>query len=460
MAPELVLDPVDALRVRVEAADGLADWDAVALMREAVARRRSTDLVVARMAAQLAARCGPGRAGLASRHGFAGIDQLIAAETGGTVAEAERLRIMGTALYGGPDDAPGGATVLPHLACEAREGRLSVDKFVLLREVLMRHPDAREMDGLVVDDAVRATALGRLPLARVETMAVDKAVISPLRTVRSLVAQLHAGLTPPSTGEEEYEELYLARQATVREEANGMVRLVAILDPLTAAPLMAALDGYLKKQFRAYRDGDGGAVAPTPGQMRADGLGWLGRHATGCREPHDAVKTTVTIRICLDDLKTGHGYGEIDGIRRPLPGRLLGWYAADAEVIPTVLGTRGEVLDHGHAERLYTPAQRRAIAQRDRGCAWCGAPPSHCDVHHIRHWVHGGPTDLDNGIMLCVACHHWIHRDQWAIRLRHGSPEFIPPAAIDPHQQPRPGYQARIRPTHAELTAASRAGPP
>ncbi|WP_062530588.1 HNH endonuclease [Demequina rhizosphaerae] len=458
MAETTAADPLDGLRARVEASGGLPEWDAVALMREAVGRRREIDLVVAQMAARLAVRSGPGRAGIASRQGFRGIDQLIASETGGTVAEAERLRVMGTALYGGPDDAPGGASVLPHLAYEAREGRLSADKFVLLREVLMRHPDARDMDGLPVDDAVRATPLGQLSLARVEKTAVDKAVISPLKTVRSLVAQLEAGLTPPPVGEERYEELYRARLATLREEANGMVRLVAMLDPLTAAPLLAALDGYMKKQFREARE-DGGEDPPTPGQMRADGLGWLGRHANGCRQPHDAVKTTVNIRISLADLQTGHGYGEIDGIRRPMPGSLLRWYAADAEMIPTVLGTCGEVLDHGYAERLFTAAQRRAIAQRDRGCAWCGAPPSFCDVHHIRYWVDGGRTDLDNGIMLCVTCHHWIHRDRWAIRFRQGSPEFIPPASIDPDQRPRPGYQERIRLNHADLVAASRAGP-
>ncbi|WP_062519670.1 HNH endonuclease [Demequina silvatica] len=458
MAQTTDSDPLDALRARVEASDGLPDWDAVALMREAVSRRRADDLVVAQMAAKLALRSTPGRAGIASRNGFKGVDQLIASETGGTVAEAGRLRVMGTALYGAPDDAPGGASVLPHLAHEAREGRLSADKFVLLREVLMMHPDARDMDGLPVDDAVRATPLGRLPLARVEKMAVDKAVISPLKTVKASVAQLHAGLTPPPTGEIEYEELYRARLATVREEANGMIRLVAVLDPLTAAPLMAALDGYMKKQFRVARE-DGGEDQPTPGQLRADGLGWLGRHASGCRKPHDAVKTTVNIRISLEDFEAGGGYGEIDGIKRPLPGGLLGWFAVDSEVIPTVLGSCGQVLDHGYAERLFTPAQRKAIAQRDRGCAWCGAPPSHCDVHHIRYWRDGGKTDLENGIMLCVACHHWIHRDEWAIRFRQGSPEFIPPASIDPDQRPRPGYQARIRLDRAALAAASRAGP-
>ncbi|WP_062464600.1 HNH endonuclease signature motif containing protein [Demequina soli] len=452
-------DPLDALRTRVEASDGLPDWDAVALMREAVGQRRESDLVVAQMAAKLAVRSGPGRAGLASRRGFKGIDQLIASETGGTVTEAERLRIMGTALYGTADDAPGGASVLPHLAYEAREGRLSPDKFVLLREVLMRHPDARDMDGLPVDDAVRATPLGRRSLARVERMAVDKAVISPLRTVRSLAVQLEAGLTPPPVGEEQYEELHRARTASVREEANGMFRVTALLDPLTAAPLLTALDGYMSKQFRAAVD-DEPADQPTPGQMRADGLSWLGRHANGCRQPHDAVKTTVNIRITLEDFASGTGHGEVDGISRPLPGSLLRWYAADAEIVCTVLGRFGQVLEHGHAKRLFTVGQRKAIAQRDRGCAWCGAPPSHCDVHHIVYWINGGRTDLENGIMLCVTCHHWIHRDGWAIRFRQGSPEFLPPASIDPDRRPRAGYQARIRLNDAELVEASRAGPP
>ncbi|MDN4478059.1 DUF222 domain-containing protein [Demequina sp. SYSU T00039] len=443
-------DPLDALRARVETAGALTDWDLVALISDSVARRRESDLILAAAVAEAGRRSGPGAGGLARRRGFSGVDQLVAGITGGTVAEAERLRILGSSLDGRADDSPSGASVLPYLAVTAREGRISPDAFVLIHGVLMQHPDARDADGLPVDAAVRETPLGSLPLERVERMVVDKAVTIPLRSVRSLVRRIEAGLTPPRVAEDRYDELHALRQASIREESNGMIRLSALLDPLTAAPLMAAVDGYMKHAYRAAVEHDA-VDGRTPGQLRADALGWLGRHANGCERPHDAVKTTVVVRLSLTDLESGQGHGAIDGIDRPIPIGVLRRQAADAEIIPTVLGTRSEVLDQGAAKRFFTPGQRRAIAERDRGCAKCGLPPAYCDTHHVREWQHGGRTDVDDGIMLCVRHHHMIHRERWRIRRRGTGWQFIPPASVDPRQEPIPGHLERTTMDPEEL---------
>lgn len=444
MTSSTAFDPREALRARLEGADGLPDWDLIDVLSAAVAERREVDLLIAEAAARISRRSPAGPGGMARRRGFSGVDQLIASVTGGTVAEAERLRLVGAALAGEEDDALGGASVLPHLAAAVRERRLSPDAFVLVRGVLVLHPEARDAAGLPVDDAVRATPLGRLPLARVETMTVDKAITGTLRTVRSLVKQIEAGLTPPVVAEDRYEELHAMRTASVREESNGMIRLTALLDPLTAAPLLAAMDGYVKHAYRAAVDHDG-VDERTPGQLRADALGWLGRHATGCERPHDAVKTTVVVRMSLADLQRGEGYGSVDGIDSPVPVAALRRHAADAQVIPTVLGTRGEILDQGAALRLFTTGQRRAIAERDRGCAKCGLPPAYCDTHHVVEWQHGGRSDVSNGIMLCVRHHHMIHREKWRIRWRDGLPQFVPPASIDPDRREIPGFQQLTR---------------
>lgn len=56
------------------------------------------------------------------------------------------------------------------------------------------------------------------------------------------------------------------------------------------------------------------------------------------------------------------GFGQI---LTPTEARIA---ACDAEVIPAVLGTRGEILDLGRAARLINPGQRSALHLRDRGC--------------------------------------------------------------------------------------------
>jgi len=63
---------------------------------------------------------------------------------------------------------------------------------------------------------------------------------------------------------------------------------------------------------------------------------------------------------------------------------------------------------------------RRAVALRDRHCAWpgCDRPPVYCDIHHLRHQADGGETSLANCVLLC-GFHHdvCIHRRGWRLIL-------------------------------------------
>jgi len=114
--------------------------------------------------------------------------------------------------------------------------------------------------------------------------------------------------------------------------------------------------------------------------------------------------------------------------------------ACDAAIIPAVLTSRSEVLDLGHTIRLFNAPQRRALELRDRGCAFphCDRPPRWCEAHHMRSWLDGGDTDLDNGVLLCAHHHRIIHHSDWQIRLgTDRRPEFIPPAYLDPLQRPQ-----------------------
>ena len=105
--------------------------------------------------------------------------------------------------------------------------------------------------------------------------------------------------------------------------------------------------------------------------------------------------------------------------------------ACDAELIPAVLGSQGEVLDLGQTRRLVSAAQWRALVARDRHCAFpgCTRPAVMGHAHHIVHWADGGPTDLDNLVLLCGEHHRLIHDTPWQVRLNPTDrlPEFLPP---------------------------------
>ncbi len=130
----------------------------------------------------------------------------------------------------------------------------------------------------------------------------------------------------------------------------------------------------------------------------------------------------------------------------PLTAEQARRLACDARIIPAVLGSNGEILDLGRETRTATRAQRRALEARDGGCVMCSRTVRWCQVHHIRYWQDGGPTDIINLCLLCTACHRLVHHAGWEIRMAtDGKPECLPPAWLDPTRQPR-----RFTAPHAE----------
>jgi hypothetical protein len=116
--------------------------------------------------------------------------------------------------------------------------------------------------------------------------------------------------------------------------------------------------------------------------------------------------------------------------------------AANAELIPQVLGGPSEVLDQGQGRRFFTEVQREAMATRDGGCLWpgCTAPPSWCEAAHRLPWFGEHPTNLNNGLLLCSYHHHRYDNDGWSMAWdSEGIPWFVPPLHVDVRQRPRAG---------------------
>ena len=128
-------------------------------------------------------------------------------------------------------------------------------------------------------------------------------------------------------------------------------------------------------------------------------------------------------------------------------GARLGWtgpvhaetarrIACDATVTRLLLDPTGQPLHLGRARRRVTPAQWTALVVRDGGCIFpgCHRPPAWCDAHHVKHWLDGGPTDLDNLVLLCRYHHRHVHEQDWTITRHHdGRYTLTPP----PHHMRR-----------------------
>jgi hypothetical protein len=77
-------------------------------------------------------------------------------------------------------------------------------------------------------------------------------------------------------------------------------------------------------------------------------------------------------------------------------------------------------LDIGYSTTI-PPGIRNAVIVRDRRCRWpggCHQPAAACQVHHVKHIAHGGPTSLTDCVLLC-SYHHQvvIHRWGWTLVL-------------------------------------------
>jgi hypothetical protein len=107
------------------------------------------------------------------------------------------------------------------------------------------------------------------------------------------------------------------------------------------------------------------------------------------------------------------GVAEIAGVG-PIEAEVARRLACDAEVVLSVEGRDGSILEQGRARRDPTTAQRIEIDRRDKGCRFPGCTYNELtDVHHIKHWAEGGATDLANLLTLCGRHHNAVHELGW-----------------------------------------------
>jgi Domain of unknown function (DUF222) len=223
------------------------------------------------------------------------------------------------------------------------------------------------------------------------------------------------------------------RGLTLFPPAGGLVRVSGQLTIEDAATVNAALDPL---------SGPGvDADSRTPAQGRADALVEVCRLALRTGELPDSggEPPQLAVTVAYDPLTRAFGVGRLDSGDRVSPATVRR-LACDAQIVPLVLGSAGQVLDAGRSRRLATGPLRRALVVRDRGCAFpdCDRLARWCDGHHLRSWTAGGATSLANLVLLCRRHHRLIHEGDWTVRIAgDGLPEFLPPPVFGVAARPR-----------------------
>jgi hypothetical protein len=238
---------------------------------------------------------------------------------------------------------------------------------------------------------------------------------------------------------------------TPRGDGSAVVEI--ILEASEAEELAVALQAVMDHQAvdespagdsagRAADDsaagGDTGrAVDESPGGDSASGLA---DSRSWAQVRVDAFMDLVRIGRC--HVVAGHGGGDdrylVHVVRYPthiqlidgtvLDGDNAQRLACDAGRVVHDVTTTGEPLRLGRKTRDWSTAQRRAITVRDGGrCRFPGCYHRHVDIHHLRYWEDGGPTDIENGISACPRHHTLLHQGFTASGNANGTVTFHRP---------------------------------
>ena len=424
-------------------ARAMSDAGLVRVTESLAVLARRVEMLQARCAAELAARSRGGEgADLARAQGFASPERLIAQATGRRYSEAAKLVAVGEATaqrasFTGESLPPRH----PHVAAALEAGTLCVDAAETIRRFL---------------DAVAARA-DPSESSSAEALLVERAPQVGVDGLVRLIKYLEARLDPDGVKPRE-DELRSRRGLKIWEDASGMINLRGAFDPATGAPIKLAVEALVGAELHTARDarrtfGEAGPKAGAAGaersaasdanapaaslfaedrtiaQLNADALADIARHSLGAKHVAPALRAaTVVVRVDADAIVSGHGHATIDGIEQPVSVATARELAMSAGISPLLLDRRSERLDLGRATRLFTPAQKIVLVDRDGGCAWpgCRRPPSHSQAHHIAWWERDdGETNHDNGIMLCSHHHHRVHDDGWRIFIRDRCSWFV-----------------------------------
>ena len=205
----------------------------------------------------------------------------------------------------------------------------------------------------------------------------------------------------PARFAQEQAEAVEHRKLKLSAWQNGVLSIQGYLDPVGGAALRSALEPLARKSGADdHRERE---------QRLADALVEL---AAGRQQPQ--IQVTASLETLYGLLGATAAETEFS---QPIASKTVERWACDSNITRILLGGESRVIEVGRAKRTVEGPTRRALNARDGCCRWpgCDRPARWSAAHHIVHWIDGGPTDLDNLILLCFR-HHWmVHEGGWRL---------------------------------------------
>ena len=210
---------------------------------------------------------------------------------------------------------------------------------------------------------------------------------------------------------------------------DGMYELHGLYDPVNGE--------YVETMLRAFEVPDPAGTPEelkrSPEQRRADALAQAAQVALDAGQAPEAggVKPHVSVVVDLDTLTCDADiHSQISADCRcvtpaeaawagPISREALQRLVCDATLSRVVIRGGSELIDLGTATRKWSAAQRRGIVAIDGGCRFpgCDRPAAWTQIHHIQFCEHDGPTNVDNGVLLCLHHHQYVHEHRWQLTM-------------------------------------------
>ena len=101
--------------------------------------------------------------------------------------------------------------------------------------------------------------------------------------------------------------------------------------------------------------------------------------------------------------------------------------ACDADLTEYIEDARGNLLNYERRSRIVPARLLRALKLRDKNrCRFPGCSHQrHVEAHHVRHWIDGGETCLENLVLLCSAHHRLLHHGAFHIVMEDDDVVFV-----------------------------------
>lgn len=308
----------------------------------------------------------------------------------------------------------------PLVAAAVTYGELSLRHARVITSMIERLPDA------VLDEP---------RVADCERFLVEQARIFEPRTLAHIARRLSDTLDPDGTlADAAHRERH--RELSVHQRADGSARVDGELTPLCAEALLTCLDATAKPNPAQ----DGTPDPRSPAQRRHDGLHdtLMTALRSGQVPNSGGVAATIQVTMTKEQAETASGLALTGhGALIPVPVALS--LAGDAQVQTVVTTKVGAIEAYSSTHRIFTAAQRLAMAVRDGGCSMpgCTIPAAWTQAHHIIEYSDGGPTTIINGTLLCGDHHRHHEQRGWTCVMIDAIPHWIPPPWLDPSQTPR-----------------------